>query len=85
MIRYRMRKDKLVLETGEKYIAYGVNAYSGLLKVGSIKDISLDKNRLARQIKAWNKCKIELNHLQQVVQSFVDNDYMTTEKPYSQV
>ncbi len=85
MIRYKMRKDRLVSEDGVKYIAYGVDAYEGLRKVKSIKDITLDKRQMAKQIKVWNRCHIGLNHLEQVVQSFVDNDYEAEEKPYSQV
>ena len=83
MMRYRIRKDNLVSEEGVKYIAYGVDAYNGLRKVKSIKDISLDKKQLAKQIKVWNRCHISLKHLEQVVQSFVDNDYVAEEKPYS--
>ena len=85
MIRYRMRKDRLVSEDGVKYIAYGVDAYSGLTRVKSIKDISLDKNQLARQIKVWNRCHISLAHLEQVVASFVENESTVKEKPYSRV
>ena len=82
MIRYRMRKDKLVSEDGVKYIAYGVDAYSWFIKVKSIKDISLNKNQLARQIKTWNRCRISLVHLGQVVASFVENESTVKEKPY---
>lgn len=85
MIRYRMRKDKLVSEDGVEYIAYGVDAYSWFIKVKSIKDISLYKNQLARQIKEWNRCRISLEHLQQVVASFVENESTVKEKPYSLV
>ena len=85
MIRYKMRKDRLVSEDGVKYIAYGVDAYEGLRKVKSIKDIALDKKQMAKQIKVWNRCHIGLNHLEQVVQSFVENDYVAEEKPHSQV
>lgn len=85
MMRYRMRKDRLVSEDGVKYIAYGVDAYSWLKKVKSIKDISLDKKQLARQIKVWNRCHIRLAHLEQVVASFVENESTVKEKPYSLV
>ena len=85
MIRYRMRKDRLVSEDGVKYIAYGVDAYVGLKKMKSIKDISLDKKQLARQIKTWNRCRISLEHLEQVVASFVENESTVKEKPYSLV
>ncbi len=85
MIRYKIRKDKVISEDGVKYIAYGVDAYDGLKKVKSIKDISLNKKQLEKQIKVWNRCHIGLNHLEQVVQSFVDNDYVAIEKPYSHV
>ena len=78
MIRYRMRKDKLVSEDGVKYIAYGVDAYSWFIKVKSIKDISLDKNQLARQIKTWNRCRISLEHLEELVEDFVENDSIRT-------
>lgn len=85
MIWYRRRKDRLVLEDGIKYIAYGVDAYSWFVKVKSIKDISLDKKQLARQIKVWNRCHISLKHLEQVVASFVENESTVKEKPYSLV
>lgn len=85
MAYYRLRKDKLVSEDNIHYIAYGVDVYKGLRKVKSIKDISLDKNQLARQIKVWNRCRISLEHLQQVVDSFVENESTVKEKPYSLV
>lgn len=85
MIRYRIRKDRLVSEDGVKYIAYGVDAYSWFVKVKSIKDISLNKRQLARQIKVWNRCHISLAHLEQVAASFVENEASIKEKPYSLV
>lgn len=85
MMQCRMRKDRLISEDGIKYIAYGVDAYSGFIKVKSIKDISLDKKQLARQIKVWNRCRIRLEHLEQVVASFVENESTVKEKPYSLV
>lgn len=85
MVRYRMRKDRLVSEDGIKYIAYGVDARDGLRKVKIIKDISLDKKQLAKQIKIWNRCHISLAHLEKVVASFVENESTVKEKPYSLV
>jgi len=85
MIRYKIRKDNLVSEDGEKYISYGVDAFDGLKKVKSIKDITPNKEQMEKQIVIWNRCQISLKHLDQVVQSFVDNDYVAEEKPYSQV
>ena len=78
MIWYKMRKDKLVSEDNIYYIGYGVDAYSWLRKVKSIKDITLDKKQLAKQIKIWNRCRISLEHLQQVVEDFVENDSIRT-------
>lgn len=85
MIWYKMRKDKLFSEDNIHYIAYGVDVYKGLQKVKSIKDISLDKNQLARQIKEWNRCHVSLEHLEQIVESFVENEFTVEEKPYSLV
>ena len=85
MIRYKIRKDNLVSEDGEKYTSYGVDAFDGIKKVKSIKDITPNKAQMEKQIGIWNRCQISLKHLDQVVQSFVDNDYVAEEKPYSQV
>ena len=85
MMRYRIRKDNLVSEEGVKYIAYGVDAFDGIKKVKSIKDITPNKEQMEKQIGIWNRCQISLKHLDQAVQSVVDNDYVAEEKPYSQV
>ena len=85
MIRYKMRKDKLITEDNIHYIGYGVDAYSWFKKVKSIKDISLDKKQMAKQIKVWNRCHISLEHLARLVETFVENEATVKEEPYSLV
>ena len=74
MIRYRLRKDRIVNEKNIKYIAYGIDVYKGLRKLKSIKDISLDKKQLAKQIKMWNRYRVGLVHIEEIVEDFVIND-----------
>ncbi len=78
MVWYKMRKDKLVSDDNIYYTGYGVDAYLWFIKVKTIKDISLDKNKLARQIKGWNHCRIKLAHLQQVAEDFVEKEAIST-------
>ena len=85
MLWFKLRKDKLMTEDNVAYIAYGMDAYSWLKKVKSIPDISLDKKQMIQQIKAWNRCRINLKHLKQVVESFVEDEATVKENPYSRV
>lgn len=85
MIKYIKRKDSFKDDEGAEYISYGVDAYEGNKKVKSIKDITPDKEQMERQIEIWNRCQIGLEHFDQVVQTFINNDYVAEEKPYSQV
>lgn len=85
VIWYRMRKDKLITEDNIHYTCYGVDAYSWLRKVKSIKDISLDKKQMAKQIKVWNRCHISLEHLERLAETFVENEASVKEEPYSLV
>lgn len=74
MIWYKLRKDKLVSEENVHYIGYGINVYSWFWKIKIIKDVSLDKKQLKLQIKMWNQCRIKLEHLEAVVEDFVESD-----------
>ncbi len=85
MVWYKMRKDKLVSEEGIRYVGYGVEAFSGLRRVKSIKDVSLEKGRLKKKIKEWNQCHIKLKHLDKVVEAYVENESLVEEKPFSLV
>lgn len=81
---YKMRKDKLMSEDNIHYVGYGIDAYSGLRRVKSIKDITPNKEQLARQIKIWNRCRISLVHLEDVIEDFLDTEYIE-ERPFSSV
>lgn len=81
MVRYRLRKDKLISEDNVCYVAYGVNVYNGLKKVRSIRDVSLDKIKLAELIKKCNNEKVHPSRLDDIIQRFVDDEYTISEKP----
>lgn len=80
-MRYRVRKDRLVSEDNIRYIAYGIDVYDGLRKVRNIKDVSLDKKRLKGFVKQCNHDKIKLQHLDNAVQQFVEDEYTVSKKP----
>ena len=80
-MRCRVRKDRLVSEDNIRYIAYGIDVYNGLRKVRSIKDVSLDKKRLKGFVKQCNHDEIKLQHLDNAVQQFVEDEYTVSKKP----
>lgn len=79
MIKYRLRKDRLVSEENVKYTAYGIDAYEGLKRVKVIKDVSLKKKSLKQFVK---QCKtMKLQNLEEAVLKFVESESDITEKP----
>ncbi|MBQ3021909.1 MAG: hypothetical protein IJD91_01095 [Clostridia bacterium] len=72
MIKYKLRKDKLVSEDNVKYTAYGIDAYEERKKVRVIKDISLNKKNLKQFVK---QCKdMKLQDLDDAVQMFAQKE-----------
>ena len=41
--------------------------------------------QMAKQIKVWNRCHISLEHLERLVETFVENEAIVKEEPYSLV
>ncbi len=88
MVRYRLRKDKLINEGKIRYIAYGITVYEDWKKIRIIKDVSFDKKRLAELIKKCNIQQVSPKRIDDIVQQFVDDEYTVDsikEKPYSLV
>lgn len=79
-MRFKIRKDKLVSEENIRYVAYGIDVYDGLMKIRSIKDVSLNKNRLEVFIRQCNKS--EPKDLDGAIMRFVEEEYTVKEKPY---
>ena len=80
-MKLRLRKDKLVSEDNISYIAFGVNVYKGWKRVRIIKDISLRRERLRNFVAKCNLNKIDDRYIDDIVQTFVDDEFKVTEKP----
>ena len=66
---YTLRTDIVTDEDNHKHIVYGINAldiFGSVLK--SVDDIFFDKNKAEEFVKLCNEEKLELNHLQDVVE-----------------
>lgn len=80
-MRFRLRKDRLVSEDNISYIAFGVNIYKGWKRVRSIKDISLNKKRVRCFVRCCNRRRVELQQVDNVVQTFVEDESNVIKKP----
>ncbi len=71
MTKYKVIKEKIINENGEKYISYGIAAYENKREVARISDITPSRSELVRLVGKCNKNQAELVHLHDIIEDFL--------------
>ena len=76
-ITYTLRTDIVTDEDNNKHTVYGVDAvdrFKNTLK--SVADIFFDKEKAEEFIELCNREKLELIHLQDVLENIIDDEFL---------
>ncbi|MBQ3970167.1 MAG: hypothetical protein II685_06770 [Clostridia bacterium] len=73
MITYKLTEDNIFNETLGSYAAYGIEAFDDVknCSVVNIPDIFPDKSSAEKYIELFNKEKLDLIHLENVIENII--------------